>query len=186
MLHEISNMNWDIIGLSETKVKETSIEPLDNFGHQMFLSGNDTSRSNGVGFLVKKSLVPMVDEFDSISDRLAVLSIKSKFSNITFIQCYFPTSSYSDDDVTAMYDKLQALVEKVPKRDHLFIMGDFNCKLGKLQEYYPNVIGKHTIVSANDRGDLLAKFCVTNDLVVTNTLFQKRKLYTWKSPVGKT
>ena len=185
MLHEISDINWDVIGLSETKEKETKIEPLE-CGNQLFLSGNNTSRSNGVGFLVKKSLVSTVDEFDPISDRLAVLSIKGKFSKIVYIQCYFPTSSSSDDDITDMYDKLQALVDKVPKRDHLFIMGDFNAKLGKLHTNFPNTIGKHTLGNANDRGERLAEFCAANNLVVTNTLFKKRKLHTWTSPDGRT
>ena len=185
MLEEINKIKWDVIGLSETKVKETGVEPLDS-GHRFYLSGNGKSRSNGVGFLVKKSLVSTVDKWYPISDRLAVLSIKGKFSKINFIQCYFPTSSYPDDDVIAMYDQVQALVDKVPKRDHLFIMGDFNCKLGKLHVNFPGSIGKHTPGTANARGELLAKFCVANDLVVSNTFFQKRKLHTWTSPDEQT
>ena len=158
MLEEINKIKWDVIGLSETKVKETGVEPLDS-GHRFYLSGNGKSRSNGVGFLVKKSLVSTVDKWYPISDRLAVLSIKGKFSKINFIQCYFPTSSYPDDDVIAMYDQLQALVDKVPKRDHLFIMGDFNCKLGKLHVNFPGSIGKHTPGTANARGELFFLCC---------------------------
>ena len=186
MLHEISNINWDIIGLAETKTKESKIEIIEGKGHKLFLSGNNISRSNGVGFLVKKTLVPRVDRYEPISDRLAILSLKGKFSKMHFIQCYFPTTTHPDDEVTELYEQVQTIVNDIPKRDHLFIMGDFNCKLGNLHNTYPNSIGKHTTGNYNPRGEQLAKFCASNNLVVTNTLFQKRKLFTWTSPDGKT
>ena len=186
MLQEISNVNWDIVGLSETKTKECKIEIIEGQGHKLFLSGNNTSRSNGVGFLIKKTHVPLVENYEPISDRLAILSLKGKFTKMHFIQCYFPTTTHPDDEVNELYEQIQTIVNDIPKRDHLFIMGDFNCKLGNLHTTYPNSIGKHTTGNYNPRGELLAKFCASNNLVVTNTLFQKRKLFTWTSPDGKT
>ena len=184
LIHEINKVNWDIIGLSETKVKESKIEIHEPTGHKLFFSGNETSRSNGVGFLVNKTCVPLIDSYESISDRLAVLSLRGKFSKFTFIQCYFPTSTHSDEEVLELYDNIQAIVDNIPLRDHLFIMGDFNSKLGKLHNTYPSAIGKHTIGNANSRGELLAHFCTRNQMVATNTRFQKRNLYTWTSPDG--
>ena len=99
---------------------------------------------------------------------------------------YPTTSKYPDDDITDMYDQVEALVQNVPKRDHLFIMGDFNCKVGGLHTNYPDSIGKNTIGEANERGEMLAEFCARNNLVVTNTMFSKRKLHTWTSPDGNT
>ena len=78
MLYEISNIKWDIIGFSETK--ETKIESLDDSGYKIYLSSNDLSRSNGVAFLVNKSYIPAVEDYDPNSDRLAFLSMKGKFS----------------------------------------------------------------------------------------------------------
>ena len=121
-----------------------------------------------------------------ISDRLALLTLKTKFSNIVSIQCYFPTSKSSDEDIYDMYDQIENIVKDIPRRDHLFIMGDFNCKVGNLHIDYPVAIGKHTVGKGNERGELLAEFCTRNNLVVTNTRFPKRKLYTWTSPDGST
>ena len=59
-------------------------------------------------------------------------------------------------------------------------------QVGNLHINYPDAIGKYTIGKANERGELLAKFYTRNNLVVTNTRFPKRKLYTWTSPDGKT
>ena len=124
--------------------------------------------------------------YQAISDRLAVLTLKTKFSKITLIQCYLPTSSYSLEDITDIYDQIEAVMDKVAKRDHLFIMGDFNAKLGDLNTDYPTAVRKHTTGKANERGELLATFCTRNNLIVTNTQFQKSKLYTWTSPDGET
>ena len=186
MMYELEKVNWSMIGFSETKVKETKIEPIEESGCQLFLSGNDISRSNGVGFLVNKSFVPLVNDYEAISDRLSVMSLKGKFSKIRFIQCYFPTTTHPDEEVIELYDQIQSIVDNIPARDHLFIMGDFNCKIGNLHANYPSSIGKHTLGNANDRGELLAKFCISNNLIVTNSMFQKKILYTWTSPDGKT
>ena len=85
-----------------------------------------------------------------------------------------------------MHDQIENIVKDIPRRDHLFIMGDFNCKVGNLHIDYPDAIGKHTVGKGNERGELLAEFCTRNNLVVTNTRFPKRKLYTWTSPDGST
>ena len=52
MLHELNNLNWDIIEFSETKVKESKIETHETTSHKLLFSSNKTSRSNGVDFLV--------------------------------------------------------------------------------------------------------------------------------------
>ena len=67
-----------------------TIESLDNHGHRLFLSGNETSRS---GFLVKNNHVPLIENYEPISDRLAVLPLKTKFCNLVFLQCYLQTSN---------------------------------------------------------------------------------------------
>ena len=186
MLHELDDIKWDIVGLAETKMKESKIQYIEESGHQLFFSGNDISRSHGVGFLVNKSIIPIVNDYDPISDRLAVLKLNGKFSKINIIQCYFPTTKHPDEEVIKLYDQIQDIVDATPKRDHLIVMGDFNSKVGGLHTTYPSAIGKHTIGSFNTRGELLAKFCVRNGLIATNTMFQKRKHYTWTSPDGNT
>ena len=186
MLHEVNNINWDIIGFSETKVKESKIEIHEATGDKLFFSSNETSRSNGVGFLVNKTCLPLLEDYQPISDILALLTLKGKFSRLVFIQCYFPTSSHPYEEILELYDNVQSIINDIPKRDHLFIMGDFNCKLGQLHNTFPSAVGKHTLSTANSRGELLAQFCVKNNLLVTNTMFQKKKLFTWTSPDGKT
>ena len=80
------------------------------------------------------------------------------------------------------YEDLQDLLELTPQKDVLFIIGDWNAKVGSQE--IPRVIGKSGLGVQNEAGQRLIEFCQENILVIANTLFQqhKRKLYTWTSP----
>ena len=69
-----------------------------------------------------------------------------------------------------------------------FLIADFNAKVGELADVYSNAIGKYTIGTHNDRGLPLGDFCARNDLVITNTWFEKKakNRWTWISPDKKT
>ena len=129
MLVEIEKMHWDIIGLSGTQIKENTIEVLPS-GHQLFNSGNETSRSNGTGFLVHKSITHIISDYQGISDRLAVLSLQGKDNKIVFIQVYLPPLDHPDEEIENLYSQIQELIDKIPQRDFVFIMGDFNARIG--------------------------------------------------------
>ena len=184
MLVELENMKWDIVGLSATQIKESRNEILPS-GHSFYNSGNNLSRTNGVGFLVNKVISPFISDYNDISDRLATLTLQGKENRIVIIQVYFPTTSHPDEEVDKLYDQVQNIIDKIPKRDFLFIMGDFNARVGKLHNIYPKSVGKYTVGNANDRGERLAGFCTANNLCITNTFFQKRRLHTWNHPNGK-
>ena len=82
-------------------------------------------------------------------------------------------------------EDLQDLLELTHKKDVLFIIGDWNAKVG-IQET-PRVTGKFGLGVRNEAGQRLIEFCQENALVIANTLFQqhKRRLYTWTSPDGQ-
>ena len=184
MLVELERVKWDVIGISASQIKETYEEVLPE-GHYLFNSGNDESRTNGVGFLVHKSISPFISDYKPISDRLAILSLQGRDNKFVFIQAYFPTSTHPDEEVEELYDQIQKLVDGVPQRDSLFIMGDFNARVGGLHSTYPSCVGKHNFGSHNERGERLANFCCSNNLYLTNTFFKKRWLFTWNHPNGK-
>ena len=84
-----------------------------------------------------------------------------------------------------LYKDLQDLLELTPKKDVLFIIGDWNAKVGSQEA--PGITGKFGLGVWNDAGQWLIEFCKENALVIANTLFQqhKRRLYTWTSPDGQ-
>ena len=105
--------------------------------------------------------------------------------NITVIQVYAPTSNTEEVEVVWFYEDLQDLLELTPKKEVLFIIGDWNAKVGRQET--PGVTGKFGLGIQNESGQRLTAFCQENALVITNTLFQqhKRRLYTWTSPDGQ-
>ena len=110
---------------------------------------------------------------------------QGKSFNITVIQVYAQTSNAEEAEVERFYEDLQDFLELTLKRDVLFIIGDWNAKVG-IQET-PGVTGKFGLGVQNEAGQRLIEFCQENALVTANTLFQqhKRRLYTWTSPDGQ-
>ena len=105
--------------------------------------------------------------------------------NIMVIQVYAPTSNAEEAEVEWFYEDLQDLLELTPKKDVLFIIGDWNAKVGSQET--PGVTSKFGLGIWNEAGQSLIEFCQENALVIANTLFQqqKRRLYTWTSPDGQ-
>ena len=105
--------------------------------------------------------------------------------NSTVIQVYAPTSNAKEAEVEWFYEDLQDLLEVTPKKDVLFIIGDWNAKVGSQET--PGVTGKFGLEIRNEAGQRLIEFCRENSLVIANTLFQqnKRRLDTWTSPDGQ-
>ena len=102
--------------------------------------------------------------------------------NIMVIQVYAPTSNAEEAEVEQLYEDLQELLELTPKKDVLFITGDWNETVGSQET--PGVTGKFSVGVQNETGQRLIEFCQEN---IVNTLFQqhKRRLYTWTSPGGQ-
>ena len=105
--------------------------------------------------------------------------------NITVIQVYAPTSNAEEAEVERFYEDLQDLLELTPKKDVLFIIGDWNAKVGSQE--IPGVTGKFGLGVQNEAEQRLTELCQENTLVIANILFQqhKRRLYIWTSPNGQ-
>ena len=104
--------------------------------------------------------------------------------NITVIQSYAPTSN--TEEAERFYEDLQDLLELTPKKDVLFIIGDWNAKVGSQET--PGITGTFGLGVRNEVGQRLIEFCQENTLVIANTLFQhhKRRLHMditrWSTP----
>ena len=117
--------------------------------------------------------------------RLFVLCIFSIIISITVIHVYALTSNAEEAEVEQFYEDLQDLLELTPQKDVLYIIGDWNAKVGSQET--PGVTGKFGLGIRNEAGQRQIEFCQENALVIANTLFQKhkRRVYTWTSPDGQ-
>ena len=93
-----------------------------------------------------------------------------KTFNITVIQACAPTSNAEEAEVEQFYEDLQDLSELTPKKDVLFIIRDWNAKVGSQET--PTVTGKFGLGVQNEAGQRLIEFCQENALVIADTLFQ--------------
>ena len=106
--------------------------------------------------------------------------------NITVIQVYAPTSNAEEAEVEQFYEDLQDILELTPKKDVLFIIGDWNAKVGSQE--IPGVTGKFGLGMWNEAGQRLIEFCQEDALVIANAFFQqhKRRLHMdvnrWSTP----
>ena len=124
-------------------------------------------------------------QYNFKNDTMISVCFQGKPFNITVIQVYAPTSNAEEADVERFYEDLQDLLELTPKKDVLFIIGDWNAK--RSQET-PGVTGRFGLGIWNEAGQRLIEFCQENALVIKNTFFQqhKRRLYMditrWSTP----
>ena len=115
------------------------------------------------------------------NDRMISVSFQDKPFNTTVIQVSAPTSNAKEVGVEWSYEDLQDFLELTPPKDVLFIIGDWNAKVGSQE--IPGVAGIFGLGVQNEAGQRLTEFCQENALVIANTLFQQhnRRLYTWTS-----
>ena len=103
--------------------------------------------------------------------RMTSVHYQGKSFNIMVIQVYAPTSNTEEAEAERFYEDLQDLVELTPQKDVIFIIEDWNAKVGSQET--PGVTGKFGLRMQNEAGQTLIEFCQENALVIANPLFQQ-------------
>ena len=106
---------------------------------------------------------------------------QGKSFNITVIQAYDTTTNAKEAKAEQLYDDIQDLLELTPRKDVLFVVGDWNAKVGSQE--IPGVTGKFGLGVQNEAGERQTECCQKNALIIANILLQQHKklLYTWTS-----
>ncbi|BHF84380.1 hypothetical protein SprV_0902753100 [Sparganum proliferum] len=119
---------------------------------------------------------------------MAYVRLKGHFTNISIVSVYAPTSAAEQRDKEAFYSQLQALGERLPRRDLLIVAGDWSGRTGPGNPTTSHLLGRFGLGSRCENGERLLNFAGRNRLLVTNTRFLHRKkhLLTWYSNDGYT
>ena len=146
--------------------------------HYIYYCGQESFRRNGIVIKVNKRVRNAVLGCNLKNDRMISVRFQGKPFNIIIFQVYALTSNTDKAVVEQFYEDLQDLLELTAKKDILFIIGDWNAKVGSQET--PGVTGQFGLGVQNAAGQRLIEFCQENVLVIANTLFQqhKRRLYT--------
>ena len=134
----MARVNVNILGIS--KLRWTGMCKFKSDDRYIYYCGQESLRRNGVAIRVNKSFQNAVLGCNLKNDRMVSVCFQVKPLNITVIQVYAPTSNAEEAEFERFYEDLQDLVELTPKKDVLFIIGDWNAKVGSQET--PGVTGK--------------------------------------------
>ena len=128
VVKQMTRVNVDILGISE--LRWTGMGEFNSDDHYIYYCGQESLRRNGIAIMVNKRVRNAVLECNLKNNRMISVRFQGKPFNITVIQVYAPTSNAEEAEVERFYEDLQDLLELTPPKDVLFIIGDWNAKVG--------------------------------------------------------
>ena len=152
---EMARVNVDILGISE--LKWTGMGEFNSDDHCIYYCGQESLRRNGVAIMVNKRVRNAVLGCNLKNDRMISVRFQGKPFNIMVIQAYAPTSNAEEAEIEWFYEDQQDLLELTPKKVVIFIIGDWNAKVGSQET--PGVTGKFGLGVRNEEGQRLIEFC---------------------------
>ena len=186
VIQDFEKYHLSVVGIQETKVRSGRIETVPG-GHKLILFDQFCGQwHGGLGFLINRDFTGHVKSYKQISDRVAYLDAElpasspdKPLTHLRLVNCYSPTNPKSilnPQLAQRFYDELNHALD-VPARYELWILGDFNAKIGKLHLDHPvyginEIMGSYSIGRRNENGQRLADFCITNSLFIANSAFK--------------
>lgn len=181
VIKEIKKYDMGIVALQETHLTGYGIQEVDD--HILFKSGSQ-SRRFGTGFIVGPELKETVMKFQNISDRICGIRLRGQEKNLYILNIHAPTEEKEEEVKNEFYEEMDRIIDKIPKRDVIIVVGDANAKVGR-EEIYREVTGgfsKHE--RSNDNGLRLIELALERNMKIMSTHFQRKEIHkgTWLLP----
>jgi len=141
---QMARVNINILGIN--KLKWTGMGEFNSYDHYIYYCGQESLRRNGVAIIVNKRVQNAVLGCNLKNDRTISVRFQGKPFNITVIQAYALTSNAEEVEVEQFYEDLQDLLELIPKKDVLFIIGDWNLSSRVVVTFYSDAINISNIM----------------------------------------
>ena len=184
---ELSRLNIDVAALQETRFPEDG--SLRERNYTFFWQGKSTeeARIHGVGFAVRNSLLSTIKPPTGGSERLLTMQMTASTGPVTFISTYAPTLTSTADEKDRFYEALDATIKSVPNKEGLYILGDFNARVGADHKAWPTSLGRLGVGKMNENGQRLLELCSFHKLAITNTFFENKARHkvSWSHPRSK-
>ena len=145
---EMARVNIGILGISE--LRWTAMGEFNSDDHYIYYCGQESLRRNGVAIMVNKRVRNVVLGCNLKNGKMISVHFQSKLSNIMVIQVYALTNNAEEAEVERFYEDLQDLLKLTPQTDVLFIIGDWNAKVGSQE--MPEVTGRFGLGVQNEAG----------------------------------
>ena len=152
---EMARVNVDILGTSE--LKGTGMGSFNSDDHYIYYCGQESLRRNGIAITVNKIVQIAILGGNLKNDRMISVCFQGKPFNIMVIQVYALTSTAEETVLERFCEDRQDLLQLTPKKDVLFITGDWDAKVGSQET--PGVTSKFGLGGQNEAGQRLIEFC---------------------------
>ena len=136
---------------------------------------------------MRNTLLQKVEPPTAGSVRLLSMRLNTDTGPVTLITAYAPTLIASAESKDKFYCELDNLLQTIPKEDHIYLLGDFNARVGNNYEAWPKCLGKHGIGKMNENGQRLLELCSSNHLCTTSSFFPNKPHLraSWMHPRSK-
>ena len=185
ILIELTYKNIDICAISEKKKKGQGIIPYQDY--IMFFSGVpwETRAREGVGLVLHKKYKKSIDEFNFISERILMVSLKMKLDTLYVFSVYAPEDCKSKMEKDTFYETLREYLDRIPASNFVLILGDLTARIGN--DTVNGVKQRFNEDVMNENGTVFTQFCADNELRINNTFFQNKVQYkiTWQNTRGQ-
>ena len=191
LLNLMKERNLDVLGLSETRLKnkESGRDLGDNY--ILAFSGVEQGIAKyGVAMLVGPRLSKRIKMVKLVNERIMRITLQFKRGKMHILQVYAPQQGLSNQVKEQFYEDLQAETELLPNDEAIIVMGDLNGRVGSDRTNVENVIGPFGEETRNDDGDSLIDWCLINNMSVMNGFFKQREShkftrYRWNRNTGQ-
>ena len=181
---ELTRLNISIAALQETRLASSGSLREENY--TFFWRGREAEqpRQHGVGFAIKNTLLSTVETPSDGTERLLKIRLGTTSGPVNIFSVYAPTMTSSEEVKDQFYEELHKAIKKCPEGEPMFLLGDFNARVGTDRESWPRSLGHHGTGRMNGNGQRLLELCTYHDLCVTNTFFKGKAQHkvSWKHP----
>ena len=184
---ELHRLNVDIAALQETRLPESRSPKVEHYTFFWQGKGTEDVREHGVGFAVRHTLLRMIEPPTDGTERILTLRLSSIQGPVILVCVYTPTLEATAEVKDQFYESLDTVISRIPAVEHIYLLGDFNARVGADHESWPDVLGHHGIGKMNENGQRLLELCCYRKLCVTNTYFQNKACHkvSWRHPRSK-
>ena len=181
---ELARLNIDIACLQETRLADSG--SIREANYTFFWQGlpQDDPRQHGVGFAVKNSLTAAIEPPTGGSERILALRLSTSAGFVNLLSIYAPTLCSTPEAKDQFYEALDEAISSIPSTEGLYLLGDFNARVGADHVTWPSCLGHQGIGKMNENGQRLLELCCHHGLCVTNTYFKgkERHKVSWRHP----
>ncbi len=181
---ELKRLDIDIVALQETRLPSNG--SLREQDYKFFCQGKEPEepRIHGVGFAVRNSMLSSTEPPSGGQPRILSLHLSTSSGPVNIMSIYAPTLCSSAETKDQFYEELETTIKEIPITEHLFLLGDFNARIGADHNSWPRCIGHFGIGKLNENGQRLLKLCSYHDLCISNKFFSTKPCHrvSWRDP----